>query len=210
MPKPLGGWGVGWSGGLGGLGLFLKLIPLPMSCFAFFVVLLIEMELEGFKITVLPLREKLLNISLKLLDEKADAEDVVQEVFLRLWYIRDKLDEYKSVEALAVTVTKNLVLDMLKTRKPVVEASGLWMHDSGEKSPAEWLEQQDAVACIRRLIKQLPSLQQAIIQMKDVEGYELQEIAEITGSRVDAVRTNLSRARKKIREQFMALNQSGI
>jgi RNA polymerase sigma-70 factor (ECF subfamily) len=181
-----------------------------MLYFPFFVVLLIKMEIEGFKITVLPLREKLMNISLRLLDEKADAEDVVQEVFLKLWHLRDKLDAYNSVEALAVMATKNLVLDKLKARRPTVEAAGLWMQDSGEKNPAELLEQQDAVACVRELIKQLPSLQQTIIRMKDVEGYELQEIAEITGSRIEAVRTNLSRARKKIREQFIALNQSGI
>jgi RNA polymerase sigma-70 factor (ECF subfamily) len=169
-----------------------------------------KMELDRFKITVLPLREKLLNISLKLLDEKADAEDVVQEVFLKLWHIKDKLDEYNSVEALAVMATKNLALDKLKTRRPMADVSGLWMQDSGEKDPAELLEQQDAVACIRELIRQLPSLQQTIIQMKDVDGYELSEIAEITGSRIEAVRTNLSRARKKIREQFMALNQSDV
>jgi RNA polymerase sigma-70 factor (ECF subfamily) len=169
-----------------------------------------KMEVDRFKITVLPLREKLLNISLKLLDEKADAEDVVQEVFLKLWHIRDKLDEYNSVEALAVTATKNLALDKLKARRPMADVSGLRMQDSGEKDPAEWLEQQDAVACIRELIGQLPSLQQTIIQMKDIDGYELSEIAEITGSRVEAVRTNLSRARKKIREQFMALNQSDV
>ncbi|MDR1403445.1 MAG: RNA polymerase sigma factor [Tannerellaceae bacterium] len=168
------------------------------------------MELERFKITILPLREKLLNISLKLLDEKADAEDVVQEAFLKLWHIRDKLDGYNSVEALTVTITKNLALDKLKTRKPAVNELGLRMQDSGEKDPAELLEQRDAAACIRKLIKQLPSLQQTIIQMKDIDGYELSEIAEIMGSRIETVRTNLSRARKKIREQFIALNQSGI
>lgn len=181
-----------------------------MLCFLFFVVLIIKMELEKFKITVLPLREKLLNISFRLLGEKADAEDVVQEAFLKLWHIRDKLDEYNSVEALAVMVTKNLALDKLKARKPIVDDSNLWLQDSGEKNPAEILEQQDAVACIRYLIEQLPSLQQTIIQMKDVDGYELSEIAEITGSQIEAVRTNLSRARKKIRERFTALNRLGI
>ncbi|MDR0748548.1 MAG: sigma-70 family RNA polymerase sigma factor [Tannerellaceae bacterium] len=180
-----------------------------MLYFPSFVVLLLKMELDRFKITALPLREKLMNISLRMLGEKADAEDVVQEALLKLWHIRDKLNGYNSVEALAVMVAKNLALDKLKARRPVVEAADLWMLDSGEKSPAEWLEQQDAVACIRTLIKQLPSLQQTIIRMKDVEGYELHEIAEITGSRIEAVRTNLSRARKKIREQFIALNQSG-
>lgn len=168
------------------------------------------MELERFKITVLPLREKLLNISLKLLEDRADAEDVVQEAFLKLWHIRDRLDEYRSVEALAVMVTKNLALDKLKTQKHTVDVSALQIQMSEDTGPAEWVEQQDAVACIRRLIEQLPSLQQTIIRMKDIDGYELSEIAEITGSQVEAVRVNLSRARKKIREQFIALNRQGI
>ncbi|WP_280746499.1 MULTISPECIES: sigma-70 family RNA polymerase sigma factor [unclassified Parabacteroides] len=167
------------------------------------------MELEGFKITVLPLRGKLLNISRKLLEEEIDSEDVVQEAFLKLWHIRDKLDEYQNVEALAVMVTKNLALDKLRTRKSMVEESNLYTYDSGMKNPAELLEQQDAIACIRHLIEHLPTLQQTIIRMKDIEGYELSEIAEITGSQVEAVRVNLSRARKKVREQFLALNQSG-
>ena len=74
-------------------------------------------------------------------------------------------------------------------------------------SPDEQLEQRDAAECIRHLIAQLPALQQTIIRMKDVEGYELAEIAEITATPVENVRVNLSRARKKIREQFLQLNK---
>jgi RNA polymerase sigma-70 factor (ECF subfamily) len=165
------------------------------------------MELERFKITVLPLREKLLHISLKLLDEKADAEDVVQEAFLKLWHIRDKLDAYQSIEALAVMMTKNLALDKLKMQKPMADESELHFQDTKTKTPAELLEQKDAVDCIRRLIEQLPSLQHTIIRMKDIEGYEVDEIAEITGTQPEAVRVNLSRARKKVREQFITLNK---
>jgi RNA polymerase sigma-70 factor (ECF subfamily) len=177
-----------------------------MLYFVSLFVLNIEMELEKFKITVIPLREKLLNISLKLLKEKADAEDVVQEAFLKLWHIRDKLDAYQSIEALAVMMTKNLALDKLKLQKPMVE-SDIHLQDTGTKNLHELLELQDAAAWIRRLIEQLPSLQQTIIRMKDVEGYELVEIAEIVGTQPEAVRVNLSRARKKIREQFTALNK---
>lgn len=165
------------------------------------------MELETFKIAVLPLRDKLVNFSLKLVQEKADAEDIVQEAFFKLWYIREKLDGYHSVEALAMQVTRNLALDKLRARRPEgpdVESLSL---DSGYRSPAEQLEQQDAAARIRQLIGRLPMLQQTIIRMKDVEGYELSEIAEITGTQVEAVRVNLSRARKKIREQFLQLNK---
>lgn len=174
--------------------------------FSFLCRLINKMELETFKITVLPLREKLLKISLRLLDEEADAEDVVQEIFLKLWRIRNELDQYKSVEALAVTMTKNLSLDKIKQRKLQGNATELARLDSGSRDPAERLEQQDAVACIRRLIRGLPTLQQTIIRMKDIEGYELAEIAEITGSQIESVRSNLSRARKKIREQYIAIN----
>ena len=82
-----------------------------MICFSSFVVLIIEMELETFKITVLPLRQKMLNFSQRLVEDTAEAEDVVQEAFIKLWYIREKLDAYHSVEALAMQVTKNLSLD---------------------------------------------------------------------------------------------------
>ena len=68
-----------------------------MICFSSFVVLIIEMELETFKITVLPLRQKMLNFSQRLVEDTAEAEDVVQEAFIKLWYIREKLDAYHSV-----------------------------------------------------------------------------------------------------------------
>ena len=147
------------------------------------------MELETFKITVLPLREKLINISWRMMEDRSDAEDIVQETFLKLWQIREKLDGYNSVEALAVQVAKNLALDKLKQHRPEGTDIALLSLDSGTRNPAEELEQHDTVARIR--------------WMKDVEGYELAEIAEITGTQVEAVRVNLSRARKKIREQLM-------
>jgi len=75
------------------------------------------MELETFKSTVLPLRDKLLKYSVKLTDDGADAEDIVQEAFLKLWYIRDRLDGYQSVEALSVQVVKNLCLDKLRSKR---------------------------------------------------------------------------------------------
>ncbi|MDH6343053.1 RNA polymerase sigma-70 factor (ECF subfamily) [Parabacteroides sp. PFB2-12] len=165
-----------------------------------------RMELDAFKETVVSLRERLLHISLRLIENEADAEDVVQEVFLKLWQMRDALDQYRSVEALAVTMTKNLTLDKIKLRKPQGDEQDLLRIETETRNPALLLEQQDAVACIRRLIEQLPTLQQTIIRMKDVEGYELAEIAAITGTQIEAVRSNLSRARKKVREHYLAIH----
>lgn len=165
------------------------------------------MELETFKSTVLPLRDKLLKYSVKLTDDGADAEDIVQEAFLKLWYIRDRLNGYQSVEALSVQVVKNLCLDKLRSKRMdrMPENSESILADT--VTPEQMLEQHDAVAIIGRLIQQLPTLQQCIIRMKDVEGYELSEIAQITGTQIESVRVNLSRARKKVREQFLMLNR---
>ena len=165
------------------------------------------MELETFKSTVLPLRDKLLKYSVKLTDDGADAEDIVQEAFLKLWYIRDRLDGYQSVEALSVQVVKNLCQDKLRSKRMdrMPENSESILADT--VTPEQLLEQHDAVAIIGRLIQQLPTLQQCIIRMKDVEGYELSEIAQITGTQIESVRVNLSRARKKVREQFLMLNR---
>lgn len=165
------------------------------------------MELETFQTTVLPLRGRLLQLASRLTEDRADAEDIVQEALLRLWTIRTRLDAYHSVEALAVQVTKNLSLDRLRTRKRPEGEVELGRLDAEAKDPAEELEERDSAACIRRLIDRLPPLQQTIIRMKDVEGYEIAEIAAITGTRPEAIRSNLSRGRKKIREQFLQLNQ---
>lgn len=178
-----------------------------MLCFRFLCRLVYRrMKLEAFKKQVVPLRNKLQNIALKLLQDSEDAEDIVQETFLKLWSMRDKLDEYNSVEALAVQITKNKALDKIKARKTERFEDENKLIISDELTPDKKLEQLDAVDIIRYIVQNLPVLQQEIIRMKDIEGYEIQEIAEITGTQVEAVRVNLSRARKKVRDKFMELN----
>ena len=123
-----------------------------MLCFRFFVVIIVEMELETFKITVLPLREKLINISWRMMEDRSDAEDIVQETFLKLWQIREKLDGYNSVEALAVQVVKNLALDKLKQHRPEGTDIALLSLDSGTRNPAEELEQQTVDVYVERAL----------------------------------------------------------
>ena len=161
------------------------------------------MELKQFKIDVLPLREKLLNYARKLTEDPSDAEDAVQEVMLKLWNMRQRLDEYRSIEALAMTMTHHLCMDIWRARRPDALSLDLVQAPSQSATPERALEDKDEFRLMREIIDSLPSLQRTIIQMKDVQEYETDEIAEITGCNPEAIRSNLSRARKKVRDIYL-------
>ena len=161
------------------------------------------MSQERFKAEILPIRDKLFNIAKNILVEEEEAEDAVQEVLLKLWHTRDSLDKYDSVAAFATSVIKNHCLDRLKVKNRQESLDETHYSRAGTDNPYIQLERKNTSEIIQKIIEGLPQLQQAIIRMKDMEEYEVEEIAEITGTKVDAVRMNLSRARKKVREEYI-------
>jgi len=163
------------------------------------------MDLERFKSDIIPLRQKLLRHAVRIVENEDDAEDVVQEVFLKLWNIRKQLIEMSNPEGFAMQMLKNTSIDKLRVRKTVVEPDEFQL-DESNRNPYQDMEQSDSVSIIKQIIARLPDLQQCIIHMRDIEEYELSEIAEITGTHISAVTVNLSRARKKVRDQFMKIN----
>jgi RNA polymerase sigma-70 factor (ECF subfamily) len=158
------------------------------------------MNLMEFQRKVYPLKNKLFRFAKRMLDQTEEAEDIVQEAFIRLWNRRDKLDEYRSVEALAMITTKNLCLDKLKGRRHLVE--NIENHRQFiENLPEETrADHSDLIHGIHQAIRSLPEQQQMIIHLRDIEGYEFEEIAEIVEMNENAIRVALSRARKRIRE----------
>ena len=165
------------------------------------------MELKQFKIDVLPLRDKLLNYARKLTEDPSDAEDAVQEIMLKLWNMRQKLDEYQSIEALAMTMTHHLCMDIWRAKRPDSLSLEQVQAPSQSVTPERLLEGKDEFRLMREIIDSLPTLQRTIIQMKDVQEYETEEIAEITGCSAEAIRSNLSRARKKVRDIYLQTTQ---
>ncbi|MDZ7741856.1 MAG: sigma-70 family RNA polymerase sigma factor [Bacteroidota bacterium] len=160
------------------------------------------MKVEEFKRDVLPVKDKLYRFALKMLRHPAEAEDTVQEVFLKLWSKREKLKEYKSIEAFAMVMTRNLCLDKLKS--PGNRTNELLDSDlkvSGER-PDKNYEMKDNITYVHRIIASLPEQQKMIMQLRDVEGYEFEEIAEIMQMKLNAIRVNLSRARKTVRDEL--------
>ena len=163
------------------------------------------MNPERFKAEVLPIREKLFRIAWKMLEEEQDAEDATQEVFLKLWHIRDSLDRYDSIIAFATTVTKNICIDRLRIRERQDSLDDMFYEKAGSDNPYLQLERKNTESILRAIIEKLPPLQQAILKMKDIEDYEVDQIAEITGTQIEAIRMNLSRARKKVREEYLKM-----
>ena len=161
------------------------------------------MEPKQFKIDVLPLRDKLLNYARKSTEDPSDAEDAVQEIMLKLWNMRQKLDEYQSIEALAMTMTHHLCMDIWRAKRPDSLSLEQVQAPSQSATPERLLEEKDEFRLMREIIDSLPTLQRTIIQMKDVQEYETEEIAEITGCSAEAIRSNLSRARKKVRDIYL-------
>ena len=160
------------------------------------------MNLEQFTLQVIPLKNKLFRFAKRILDHTEEAEDIVQEVLIKLWNRRDSLDTYRSVEALAMITTKNMCLDWLKTKKYKVDR----MEDHTrflENLPDEQkMDLSEEILRVKKAMKMLPQQQQMIMQLRDIEGYDFESIAEILEMNENAVRVNLSRARKRIREMI--------
>lgn len=163
-----------------------------------------------FKTTVLPLSKKLLRFAVRFMKDEDQARDVIQDIFLKLWQKKDELNQIENVEAFAMRMTRNRCLDILRANKVVpidVETDRKMKQET--INVHSQIELNEAAGQVKTLINQLPDLQQKVMQLRDIEQLEYEEIAERTGLQVNAIRVNLSRARKKVRDEFLKLNSNG-
>ena len=162
------------------------------------------MDVDSFKRLFLPLHPKLFRIAYALVENKADAEDILQDAYYKLWSRREELANVLNPEAFCVTLVKNLCLDYLRSPRAnrhdedVAEAVTL----STDSSPDKEREMQDKVEHIRHLISRLPENQRQVIRLRGIDDCSMDEIEQITGLNAVNIRVLLSRARKIIREQF--------
>ena len=155
------------------------------------------MQADEFKIEVLPVKNKLYRFASRILNNPEEAKDIVQEVFLRLWVKREKLKEYRSIEAFAMIITKNLCLDKLKAGRNKNTSLQDNVTDGNNMTPYSQTERSDTVDKVLNIINGLPEQQKLVIHLRDVEGCDFDEIAEVMNMSLNNVRVNLSRARKK-------------
>ena len=168
------------------------------------------MQQKEFLHIVMPFKDKLYRMAKRLLVSREEAEDATQEVLLKLWSKNDVMTKYNNVEAFAMTMTKNFCLDRLKSK----QASNLKLVHSNysdeRTSLQKQLEAEDSVDWVEKIMEQLPEQQKMVLQLRDVEQYNFEEICELLDMKPTAVRVTLSRARKTVREKLIEKHNYGI
>ncbi len=153
---------------------------------------------------ILSFKDKMFRLARRITGDYEDARDIVQESLIRLWEMADKIDAYANPEALAITITKNLSLDKMKSKHNRMKKIEIDEYEdllvSEEISPERKAENNQLHELILELIEKLPQQQKIIFHLRDIEGYNNKEVADMLGLNENIVKINLSRARKKIRE----------
>ena len=159
----------------------------------------------NFHHDILPLKDRLFRLALRITLNPAEAEDVVQETMMKVWSRRNNWDAIDNIETFCLTICRNLALD--KTRHMGNHTLSLDLEteptdQSHHSNPEEQTMQRDRIRLVRQLIDQLPEKQRSCMQLRDIEGKSYKEIADIMGISEEQVKINIFRARQTIREQF--------
>ena len=168
------------------------------------------MQQKEFITMVSPFKDKIFRLAKRLLISTEEAEDATQEVMVKLWTKNEMLSELRSMEAMAMTMTKNYCLDQLKSKR----AGNLTLvhnnYTDSQASLQQKIEDVDSWSWVEKIINDLPEQQKLVIQMRDIEQYEFEDIAKTLGMSEATIRVSLSRARKTIREIMTKTHNYGI
>lgn len=170
------------------------------------------MTRDSFNEYVRLLSRKLYSYAFRILLNQEESEDAVQEIFIKLWNMGEKLNEYNSIEALATTMTRNYCIDQLRKNKHIVNDQDYFNNDLNiaTPSPHELMVLRESDDIVRNIIEYLPDLYKVIIKLHDIEGLSYEEIAEKTGQNINTLRVTLSRARGLVRDDYKKYHEKMI
>jgi RNA polymerase sigma-70 factor (ECF subfamily) len=146
----------------------------------------------------------LYGIAFRILRSQEDAEDAVQEVFIKLWKQGSKIDEYNNINAVAVTMLKNFCIDQIRKKKHFIreDQENQYILNIDNSSPYDLMEKRETENILYHIIDQLPDLYKDAIRLREIDGLSYEEIAEKTKQNINTLRVTISRARKLIRDEF--------
>jgi RNA polymerase sigma-70 factor (ECF subfamily) len=168
-------------------------------------------------------RRKVFNIAYKFVGRHDLAEDLTQEVFLKLYRALDTFDRRANFQTWLISVSRNLCIDhyrsVRKEREVVnrdVDPAEL-TPPSGERSAQSILEQRDRVRLLRRALDTLPPALRTAVMLRDIQELTYQEIAQrlalpegTVKSRINRGRTELARQYRRLRDQQDAIPRTGV
>ena len=171
------------------------------------------MKKISFRNDVLPLKNELFRLALRITLNRAEAEDVVQETMIKVWNRRDRWSEIDSIEAFCLTICRNISLDKMKKAENQNQSIDEG-HDAPDLSytsnPEEQAMQRDRIRLIRHLIDHLPEKQRSCMQLRDFEGKSYKEIAQVLGISEEQVKVNIFRARQTIKQKYIETEDYGL
>lgn len=160
------------------------------------------MTLTDFEAMARRLRPAIVARSLSMTSDADLADDIAQDTLLRLWQLRDRLDTYRSVDALARVIARNLAVDALRSRGATVSIDALSVDVPDSEGADAQLLDTEVRAEADTILASLAPAQQAVMRMRHTEGMEMDEIARALGTTPANVRVMLCRARARVRELF--------
>ena len=172
------------------------------------------MEKISFRNDILPLKNKLFRLALRITLNNAEAEDIVQETLIKVWKKRESWDEIESIEAFCYSICRNLALDRTrradKFSESLDETRDTTADTSYSSNPEEQVQQSDRIKLVKELIDHLPEKQRSVIQLRDFEGKSYKEIADIMQMTDEQVKVTLFRARQTIKKKFLETEDYGL
>lgn len=169
------------------------------------------MQEISFRNDILPLKDKLFRLALRITFDRAEAEDIVQETLIRVWNKRDEWSTLGSIEAYCLTITKNLAIDRSEKKdSQTLELTPDIEQEPEASGPYENLANREQIEIIHKLVNSLPEKQRLIMQLRDIEGKSYKEIAMALRLTEEQVKVNLFRARQKIKQQYLDIEGYGL
>ena len=166
------------------------------------------MQEISFRNDILPLKDKLFRLALRITLDRAEAEDVVQDTMIRVWNKRDEWSQFESVEAYCLTVAKNLAIDRSQKKEAQnVELTPEMEEEPDANSP---MIHDERMNIINRLVNELPEKQRLIMQLRDIEGESYKKIAGLLNLTEEQVKVNLFRARQKVKQRYLEIDEYGL
>lgn len=158
----------------------------------------------SFKNDILPLKDRLFRLALRITLSREEAEDIVQETLIRIWNKRDEWHEIENMESFLMTICRNISLDLLEKKESRNVSLDEEIHDMADNSlsPDDLLMRQQQYQRIEKAIEELPEKQRTVVQLRDIEGKNYQEIADIMGLTLSDVKVNLFRGRQTLKQKL--------